>query len=126
MADTIKAADDGYLFNSKQFEYSKDNLGRPVLNLKGGQVSGDGGGDFKADGNNIMGVKSISNTDSGIAIESEVSLNNHKFTDLLNPVDAQDATIKKYVVAILPAFTASDNGKVLGIVNGALAWADKA
>lgn len=22
MADTIKAADDGYLFNSKQFEYS--------------------------------------------------------------------------------------------------------
>ena len=34
--------------------------------------------------------------------------------------------IKKYVVAILPAFTASDNGKVLGIVNGALAWVDKA
>lgn len=50
MADTIKAADDGYLFNSKQFEYSKDNLDRPVLNLKGGQVSDDGGGDFKANG----------------------------------------------------------------------------
>ena len=138
IADTIKAADGGYLFNSKQFEYSKDNLGRPVLNLKGGQVSGDGSGDFKVEGtvpmtgnlymngSNIMGVKSISNTDSGIAIESEVSLNNHKFTDLLDPVDAQDATIKKYVVAILPAFTASDNGKVLGIVNGALVWVNKA
>lgn len=109
MADTIKAADGGYLFNSKQFEYTKDNLGRPVLNLKGGQVSGDGGGDFKADGtvpmtgnlymngNNIMGVKSISNTDSGMAIESEVSLNNHKITDVLDPVDAQDAATKKYV-----------------------------
>lgn len=96
MAGTIKAADGSYLFNSKQFEYSKDNLGRPVLNLKDGQVSGDGGGDFKADGtvpmtgnlymngNNIMDVKSISNTDSGTAIESEVSLNNHKFTDLLD------------------------------------------
>lgn len=72
--------------------------------------SGTGGsGDFKADGtvpmtgnlymngNNIMGVKSISNTDSGIAIESEVSLNNHKITDLLDPVDAQDAATKKYV-----------------------------
>ena len=138
IADIIKATDGGYLFNSKQFEYSKDNLGRPVLNLKGGQVSGDGSGDFKVDGTvpmtgnlymngrNIMGVKSISNTDSGIAIESEVSLNNHKFTDLLDLVDAQDATIKKYVVAILPAFTASDNGKVLGIVNGDLAWVDKA
>lgn len=109
MADTIKAADGGYLFNSKQFEYTKDNLGRPVLNLKGSQVSGDGGGDFKADGtvpmtgnlymngNNIMGVKSISNTDSGMAIESEVSLNNHKITDVLDPVDAQDAATKKYV-----------------------------
>lgn len=138
MADTIKAADGGYLFNSKQFEYTKDNFGRPVLNLKGGQVSGDGGGDFKADGtvpmtgnlymngNNIMGVKSISNTDSGMAIESEVSLNNHKITDVLDPVDAQDAVTKKYADAILPAFTAADNGKVLGVVNGALAWVDKA
>ena len=80
IADIIKATDGGYLFNSKQFEYSKDNLGRPVFNLKGGQVSGDGGGDFKVDGtvpmtgnlymngNNIMDVKSISNTDSGIII----------------------------------------------------------
>lgn len=74
-------------------------------------VAGDGGasGDFKSDGtvpmsgnlymngNNIMGVKSISNTDSGMAIESEVSLNNHKITDLLNPTADQDAATKAYV-----------------------------
>lgn len=109
MADTIRAADGGYLFNSKQFEYKKDTLGRPVLNLKGSQAVGGGDGDFKADGsvpmtgnlymngNNIMGVKSISNTDSGLAIESEVSLNNHRITDVLDPVDEQDAVTKKYV-----------------------------
>lgn len=106
---TIRAADGGYLLNSDQFKYTKDAQGRPVLNVKG--VSGDGGasGDFKSDGtvpmsgnlymngNNIMGVKSISNTDSGMAIESEVSLNNHKITDLLDPVADQDAATKAYV-----------------------------
>lgn len=177
---TIRAADGGYLLNSDQFKYTKDAQGRPVLNVKDG-VGGAGGasGDFKSDGtvpmsgnlymngNNIMGVKSISNTDSGMAIESEVSLNNHKITDLLDPTAGQDAATKAYVDgktgaiqasailksggtmvgklkltaeptedndavdkgyvdAILPAFTAADNGKVLGIVNGALVWVDKA
>lgn len=105
---SIRAADGGYLLNDSQFNYTKDELGRPVLNIKGGQVAGVGG-DFKSDGsipmqgnlymngNNIMGVKSISNTDSGMAIESEVSLNNHKITDLLDPVAEQDAATKKYV-----------------------------
>lgn len=105
---TIRAADGGYLLNSDQFNYTKDEQGRPVLNVKG--VGGDGAsGDFKSDGtvpmsgnlymngNNIMGVKSISNTDSGMAIESEVSLNNHKITDLLDPVADQDAATKAYV-----------------------------
>lgn len=105
---TIRAADGGYLLNSDQFNYTKDEQGRPVLNVKG--VGGDGAsGDFKSDGtvpmsgnlymngNNIMGVKSISNTESGMAIESEVSLNNHKITDLLDPVEEQDAATKKYV-----------------------------
>lgn len=106
---TIRAADGGYILNSDQFNYTKDAQGRPVLNVKG--VAGDGGasGDFKSDGtvpmsgnlymngNNIMGVKSISNTDSGMAIESEVSLNNHKITDLLNPTADQDAATKAYV-----------------------------
>lgn len=105
---TIRAADGGYLLNSDQFNYTKDAQGRPVLNVTG--VGGDGAsGDFKSDGtvpmsgnlymngNNIMGVKSISNTDSGMAIESEVSLNNHKITDLLDPTADQDAATKAYV-----------------------------
>lgn len=74
-----------------------------------GGVSSKSGGDFKADGsvsmtgnlnmggNAIFGVKSISNTDSGMAIESEVDMNNHKITGLLDPTDEQDATTKKYV-----------------------------
>lgn len=72
---------------------------------------GDGGssGDFKADGTvpmtgnlnmngkSIIGVHSISNTNTGLAIESETSLNNHKITDLLDPTADQDAATKKYV-----------------------------
>lgn len=105
----IRAKDGAYLLNGKQFKYTKDELNRPVLSVIG-QAGGAGGdGDFKADGsvpmegnlymsgNAIMGVKSISNTDSGMAIESEVSLNNHKITDLLDPVGEQDAATKKYV-----------------------------
>lgn len=103
---TIRAADGGYLLNSDQFNYTKDAQGRPVLNVKGVAGAGGATGDFKSDGtvpmsgnlymngNNIMGVKSISNTDSGMAIESEVSLNNHKITDLLDPVADQDAATK--------------------------------
>ena len=41
------------------------------------------------------------------------------------PSDADDAVNKGYVDAILPAFTEADNGKVLGVVNGALAWFTK-
>lgn len=37
-----------------------------------------------------------------------------------------DMATKAYVDAILPAFTAEDEGKVLGIVDGALAWVAKA
>lgn len=106
---TIRAADGGYLLNSDQFNYTKDEQGRPVLNVKGVAGAGGATGDFKSDGtvpmsgnlymngNNIMGVKSISNTDSGMAIESEVSLNNHKITDLLDPTADQDAATKAYV-----------------------------
>lgn len=104
---TIRAADGGYLLDAEQFYYTKDEQRRPVMHIKGG--GGDAGGDFKADGsvpmtgnlymdgNAIMGVKSISNTNSGMAIESEVSLNNHKITDLLPPVDDNDAATKAYV-----------------------------
>ncbi len=103
---TIRAADGGYLLDSTQFSYTKDEQRRPILHVNGAAVSG---GDFMADGsvemtgnlqmgaNAIMGVKSISNTDSGLAIESETSLNNHKITDLLDPTADQDAATKKYV-----------------------------
>lgn len=42
------------------------------------------------------------------------------------PTEDSEAVTKSYVDAILPTFTEADNGKVLGIVNGALAWVDKA
>lgn len=106
MSHVIRAADGGELLNSNQFHYTKDSLGRPVLNVT---ASGEGNGDFMADGSvemtgnlqmggqAILGVKSISNTDSGLAIESEVDLNNHRITGLLGPVEPQDATTKSYV-----------------------------
>ena len=40
MSDTIRAADGGYLLNAEQFNYTKNELGQPVLNVVGG-----GGGD---------------------------------------------------------------------------------
>lgn len=107
---TIKAynADKFYEIDTGK-TYRYDVVSKAWIEQPTGGSSTVGDGDFKANGtvpmtgnlymngNNIMGVKSISNTDSGIAIESEVSLNNHKITDLLDPVDAQDATNKKYV-----------------------------
>lgn len=103
---TIRATDGGELLNANQFHYTKDALGRPVLNVT---ASGEGKGDFmadgsvemtgnlKMDGNAILGVKSISNTDSGLAIESDVDINNHRISSLLDPVEDQDAATKKYV-----------------------------
>lgn len=40
MSDTIRAADGGYLLNAEHFNYTKNELGQPVLNVVGG-----GGGD---------------------------------------------------------------------------------
>lgn len=73
------------------------------------QGGGGSNGDFKADGTvpmtgnlnmngkSIIGVHSISNTNTGLAIESELSMNNHKITDLLDPTADQDGATKKYV-----------------------------
>ena len=36
------------------------------------------------------------------------------------------AVDKEHVDAIIPAYTTADNGKVLGVVEGKLAWVDKA
>lgn len=92
---TIRAADGGYLLNANHFNYTSDEQGRPVLNVKAGA---EGDGDFMADGsvemtgdlrmggNAIYNVASLSNSDeAGMAIESDVSLNNHKISDLANP-----------------------------------------
>lgn len=134
----IRANDGSELLNGNQFHYTKDAQGRPVLNVT---ASGEGKGDFMADGtvemtgnlymgnNAIMGVKSISDADSGLAIESELSMNNHKITDLDYPTTSDDATNKGYVDskvnALLPPILSSSEGKILGVVNGALAWVDK-
>lgn len=44
---TIRAADGGYLLNANHFNYTSDEQGRPVLNVKAGA---EGDGDFMADG----------------------------------------------------------------------------
>lgn len=112
---TIRAADGGYLLNANHFEYTKDTQNRPVLNVKAGA---EGDGDFMANGsvemtgnlrmggNSIVGVHSISNTDTGLAIESELDLNNHKITGVLNPTSAQEVATKSYVDTALATRTA--------------------
>ena len=40
MSNTIRTADGGYLLNAQHFNYTKNELGQPVLNVVGG-----GGGD---------------------------------------------------------------------------------
>lgn len=139
MSHVIRAADGGELLNSNQFHYTKDAFGRPVLNVT---ASGEGKGDFMADGSvemtgnlqmgghAIYGVDSLSNEASGeMAIECTLSMNNHAISDLKNPTASQDAATKVYVdskvTAVLPAITDSANGKVLGVVDGALTWVDK-
>lgn len=134
----IRANDGGELLNGNQFHYTKDAQGRPVLNVT---ASGEGKGDFMADGtvemtgnlymgnNAIMGVKSISDAETGLAIESELSMNNHKITDLDYPATSDDAANKGYVDSkvngVLPPILPASEGKILGVVNGALAWVDK-
>lgn len=49
--------------------------------------------DLRMNGHAIYGVNSISG-ENGVAIESELSLNNHKITDLAEPVSDNDAARK--------------------------------
>lgn len=49
--------------------------------------------DLRMNGHAIYGVNSISG-ENGVAIESELSLNNHKITDLAEPVNDNDAARK--------------------------------
>ena len=137
MSTTIRAADGGYLLDASQFEYTTDELGRPVLHVIGDVEDGflaDGSvpmtGALQMDGHAIYNVDSISNEATGeLAVESDVSMNNHAISDLKNPTASQDAATKVYVdskvTAVLPAITPSANGKVLGVVDGQVAWVDK-
>lgn len=137
---TIRAADGGYLLDAEQFKYTKDELGRPVLTVHGAAL---GGGDFMASGevpmtgdlqlggHAIFGVHSISGeVDQPVAIESDADMNNHRITSVSNPTASQDAATKVYVdskcAAVLPPITDAANGKVLGVVDGQLAWVAKA
>lgn len=136
---TIRAADGGYLLDAAQFKYTKDELGRPVLTI----IGGTGSGDFKTDGSTpmtgdlqlaghaIFNCHSISGEENEpVAIESDADMNNHRITGLANPTASQDAVTKVYVdsktAAVLPAITEAANGKVLGVVDGQLAWVAKA
>ncbi len=108
MGKLFKVPGGEYLVNSEDYEIRSDEFGRPIL-CPLNQGGGGSIGDFKADGTvpmtgnlnmngkSIIGVHSISNTNTGLAIESETSLNNHKITGLLDPTADQDAATKKYV-----------------------------
>lgn len=118
---TIRAADGGYLLDAEQFKYTKDELGRPVPMT----------GDLQLGGHAIFGVHSISGeVDQPVAIESDADMNNHRITSVSNPTANQDAATKVYVdskcAAMLPPITEAANGKVLGVVDGQLAWVSKA
>lgn len=149
MSHVIRAADDGELLNSNQFHYTKDSLGRPVLNVT---ASGEGNGDFMADGsaafvkadtqaeyvplsvgtptaNNHAVTKEYSDGKTNALQASVILKSGGKMTGKLKitaaTTEADDVVDKEYVDAIIPAYTTADDGKVLGVVNGALAWVTK-
>lgn len=106
-----KNADEFYEIDTgKTYRYdavSKTWIEQPASRSSGGS----GGGDFKANG--------------AVPMSGNLNMNNHKITGLVDPTDAQGAATKKYVDAIIPAYTTADNGKVLGVVDGKLAWVSK-
>lgn len=163
---TIRANDGGCLLNADQFEYTKDELGRPVLNTK----SGSGGNVTSVNGKtgaitlsaSDVGAVPTTRTVAGHALSTNVTLvkgdvglgNVDNTSDANKPVStatkaalddkvpttrkvngkalSTDITLTASDVGALastaiavPAFTADDNGKVLGVVDGALAWVSK-
>lgn len=205
---TIRAADGGYLLNSEQFNYTKDEQGRPVLNVVGGgggtvtsvngatgevkstfyvtitiaedeSISADktleeiytayekgyavyakiasspqiilpltiavhSGNDYAVVFNGAVTFGdtieyAISNDGSGWTIYAkDIAFKDNIPTALKNPYSlnikigdtttSYDGSAAKTVEIPegVPPFTAADNDKVLGIVNGALAWVTKA
>ena len=208
MSDTIRAADGGYLLNAEHFNYTKNELGQPVLNV----VGGGGGTVTEADIEKALGYKpigaddvpvkkvngatgevkstfyvTVTSTGSGYAATADKTaaevyaayVAGYAVYAMVN-LPALDVPIELPLVAatsisdaiflgfsalfsvnspenvlyltaicnstawmawsgtlarsedipngdaILPPFTAADNDKVLGIVNGSLAWVAKA
>ena len=66
MSDTIRAADGGYLLNAEQFNYTKNELGQPVLNVVGG---GGGGQSVQTDyaENDVNAASYLKNRPGGYA-----------------------------------------------------------
>lgn len=59
-------------------------------------------------GTAITGLNSLSGNSVEIAIESQVDMNNHKITQMLDPTEPQDAATKNYVDNTLTAFRVRD------------------
>lgn len=61
-------------------------------------------------------------TELGSAIDEMDEVTASSLNDLNGRIINLEEDVDNLLAAILPSFTASDNGKILGIVNGALAW----
>ena len=95
---TIKAADGGYLLNAEQFNYTKNELGQPVLNVVGG-----GGGD--------SGVTTLHIYVSAIDRETH----NHTFTADKTPTEMQFITTPTWCVMTFAAGVFGENEASFGV-----------
>lgn len=98
MSDTIRAADGGYLLNAEQFNYTKNELGQPVLNVVGG-----GGGD--------SGVTTLHIYVSAIDRETH----NHTFTADKTPKEMQFMTTPTWCVMTFAAGIFGENEMSIGV-----------
>ena len=98
MSDTIKAADGGYLLNAEHFNYTKNELGQPVLNVVGG-----GGGD--------SGVTTLHIYVSAIDRETH----NHTFTADKTPKEMQFITTPTWCVMTFAAGLFGENEMSIGV-----------
>ena len=95
---TIKAADGGYLLNAEQFNYTKNELGQPVLNVVGG-----GGGD--------SGVTTLHIYVSAIDRETH----NHTFTADKTPTEMQFITTPTWCVMTFAAGLFGEDERSIGV-----------
>ena len=98
MSDTIRAADGGYLLNAEHFNYTKNELGQPVLNVVGG-----GGGD--------SGVTTLHIHISAIDPENY----NHTFTADKTPKEMQFITTPTWCVITFAAGLFGQNEVSIGV-----------